>query len=245
MRSALDNVRSNPVFTSKARGVLGVWSEIKEVIAVFPELSFTLRPNRQEIKFFRGDAFDIPVQMQDDLDPPNGMTISQAVLRFAAKLGVGNPPGADLTIRNEGAIIIKRSYDSSEIEITNGTNGRALIHIRKPDTHVHPLGDAFLWDLEVTKPVTHLADQPGTVSVQENSDLIMGINTSFPTTFGLGDIIHVQGRYVMVLQRIDDNALKVDFTGWTDEQNITYNLYTGQTRTVAAGTWTCVGDVVI
>lgn len=245
MRSALDNVRGDPVFTSKARGVLGVWSEIKEVIAVFPEFSFTLRPNRQEIKFFRGDAFDIPVQIQDDNDPPNGITISKSVLRFASKLGVGNPPGADLSIRNEGATIFKRSYDPSEIEITDGTNGRALIHIKKSDTQEHPLGNSFLWDLEVTKAITHLSGQPGTVSVQESSDIIMGIGTSFPTTFGLGDIIHVQGYYVMVLQRIDDNALKVDFTGWTDEQNITYNLYTGQTRTVAAGSWTCVGDVVI
>jgi len=213
---------------------------------VYPELSATLQPHRQEIRFFRGDSFDIPVQLQDDDGcAPTNVPLEQSLVKFAAKLGFGNVPSDPRrTIENEGASVLKSTYDGS-IELTDASNGRAIIHIRKDDTFNHPLGDGYVWDLEVIKAVSHFDDPQGTVSVQAGSKVIMGLGTDLPASLGFGDIIHVQGRFIQVVKRDSESILTTDFDGWTSEGTLAYNLYRGQSRTVAAGPWRCSGDVVI
>ena len=246
MHWLLDDVRGNPRIASSIIGILGRWHEQEEVRAVYPSLSATLQTHRQEIRFNRGDSFDIPIQVQnDDRCSPSNVSIDKSILKWAAKLGVGLVPG-DITrsIENEGATIVKTTYDG-EIELTQASNGRAIIHIRKADTWNHPLGNSYLWDLEIIKAVEHLEDQPGTVQVQESSGVIMGIGTDFPSSIGIGDIIHVQDRYVQITKRDSESILNVDFTEWSSEVGLNYNLYRGQTRTVAAGPWRCIGDVAL
>jgi hypothetical protein len=215
------------------------------VKAVFPSLSATVIPHAQEIVFKRGDSFDIDVQVQDDQDPPSNVSIAYGVLRFAAKQGysgITSSPG--VTIGNEGAQILKRTYDPAEIEIIDAANGKARIHIKKADTINHPVVPLF-WDIEATLPIEHLANQPGTVTVQAGDPMVMGVGTDFEAAgVGLGDIIHVEGRYVMILEVPHPGAMKVDFTGWDGGAGLTYNLYRGMSRTIASGDWTCLGDIV-
>lgn len=228
---------------SSIAGILGTVPSNPKVIAVFPALSATIIPFAQEIRFRRGDSFDIDVQVQNDQDPPSRVDISRGVLRFAAKLGYGTTPTG--TIRNEGAQIIKRSYLASQIEFINETRGTARIKIKKSDTVEHPLNQ-LVWDLELTVPVEHLAGQPGTLILQSNMDVIQGVGTDFEAAdVSLGDILHVQGKHVMILQRLSSTALKVDFSGWTTESGAEYNLYRGASKTIAGGPWMCLGDVVI
>jgi len=237
----------DPRVASRTIGILGNWREQEEVRAVYPELSATLQVHRQEIRFYRGDAFDIPVQVQaDDGCIPSNVSLEQSLLKFAAKLGVGHALGDPLrSIENEGAQVLKTSYVEAEIEFTERSNGRAIIHIRKADTIEHPLGDGYIWDLEVVKAVEHFDNPQGTVTVQAGSKVIMGLGTDFPEALGMGDIIHVQGRFVQVVKRDSESVLTTDFDGWTSEGGLTYNLYRGQSRTIAAGPWRCIGDVVV
>jgi len=248
MHWALNDVKcGDPIVAAKLLGILGNWHEQEEVRAVYPELSATVQTHRQEIRFHRGDSFDIPVQVQNEtacsLEP---VSLEQSILKFAAKLGVGNVRGDPLrTIENEGATVLKTTYDDAEIELTEASNGRAVIHIKKADTWDHPLGDVYIWDLELIKAVEHIEGSVGTVSVQEGSPVIMGLGTNFPSSIGLGDIIHVQGRYVQVLRRDTESVLVTDYIGWTSENALTYNLYRAESRTVAAGPWRCIGDVAL
>ena len=225
-------------------GILGVMPSPKEIIGVFPELSATIIPHSQEIRFHRGDSFNIDVQIQNDEDPPSSIDIARAVLRFSARQGYGNTPSPSTRVRNEGAIILKYSYDSNEISFVNETNGQARIHIKKADTIEHPNVPA-IWDIELTRPVEHIEGTTGTVKVQYGDPIVAGLGTNFPESIGLGDILHIQDKHVLILQRIDERTLKVDFSNWTSEQGLSYNLYTGNSKTIAGGPWNCLGDAVI
>lgn len=237
----------NPVFSWGFPGILGVVPSAQEVKAVFPSLSATVIPHAQEIKFRRGDSFDIDVQIQDDQDPPNNVNISRGIVKFGAKQGFGTHPGSSLSpvVGNEYLQILKQSYLSSELSFVNETNGQCRIHIKKSDTYEHPLVP-LRWDIELIIPIEHLSDQSGTVITQNGDQVIQGIGTNFEAAgIGLGDIIHVEGIHVMVVAVDSPTAMRVDFTGWSGGSGLTYNLYRGASRVVASGPWTCLGDVVL
>jgi len=217
-----------------------------EVKAVFPSLSATVIPHAQEIRFRRGDSFDLDVQVQDDRDPPNAVDISRSVVKFGAKQGFGKyQVPNDVIVGNEGLQILKQSYVTTEIEMVDETNGKCRIRIKKADTHDHPLVP-MVWDVEIILPVEHLDNQPGTVIVQAGDPVVQGVSTDFEGAgIGLGDIIHVEGRHVMVVSVDGPMALKTDFTGWTGGSGLDYNLYRGASRVIASGPWTCLGDVVL
>ena len=241
--------RPDPVIGHVQVGVLGSWASDPEVIGVFPELSATVITHAQEIKFYRGDSFNIGLQLQNDSDPPSAVDLGVSVVRFAAKQGYGLTNSKGVLVGNSGALILKRSYDPREIEIPLGTGGQAVIKIKKRDTLDHPLVP-FVWDLEVTKAIEEVPST-GTVTVTAGSDTIMGTGASFGD-LDLGDIIEVQGKRVLILDRIDDQNIQVDYSDWTSETiNAAgpdcidgYCTYVGRTRTVAFGPWTAVGDVI-
>jgi len=235
----------NNVIGFASVGILGVVPSPVEVIGVFPSLSATIIPHQQEIKFRRGDSFDIDIQVQNDQDPPSRVDISRSILRFGAKQGFGCTWNNDLVVGNEGLQIMKTSALASEIEFVNETSGQARIKIRKTDTVRHPLG-RMNWDIELTKAVEHIQGTSGTIMVVAGQQLIQGVGTDFLAAgIGLGDIIHIQGKYIMILEVLSSSAMKVDFTDWTTETGLDYNLYRGQSKTIASGPWVCIGDVVI
>ena len=233
----------NPALGHVGLGILGVYKGPQEVVGVFPELSATVQAHSQEIKFFRGDSFDIDLQLQNEFDPPSNSSLDGAVVRFAAKQGHGVTNIAGYLTGNEGALIIKRSYDDSEIEFINATNGRAKIKIRRDDTFNHPLVP-FVWDIEVAVPIAAIPIPVGsTVCVMAGGDIIMDSSADFSKARP-GDIIEVQGRRVLILNVIDPRAIQVDFIGWTTDKAADYCLFETRTRTVASGPWTAKGDVI-
>jgi hypothetical protein len=172
--------------------------------------------------------------------------ISRSVVKFGAKQGFGKfQVSNDVLVGNEGLQILKQSYVTTEIEMIAETNGQCRIHIKKSDTIDHPLVP-MVWDLEVILPTQHLDGQPGAVIVQNGDPVVQGVGTDFETAgVSLGDIIHVEGRHVMVVEVTGPTALKTDFTTWTGGSGLNYNLYCGASRVVASGSWTCLGDVVL
>jgi hypothetical protein len=246
MACRLGSARPDPVFAWGFPGILGVIPSATEVKAVFPSLSATVIPHAQEIRFRRGDSFSLDVQVQDDNDPPNAVDISRAVVKFGAKQGFGKyQANNSVIVGNEGLQILKQSYVTAEVEMIDATNGRCRIHIKKADTHDHPLVPMF-WDVEVILPTQHLDGQPGTVIVQAGDPVVQGVGTDFETAgVALGDIIHIEDRHIMIAEVTGPTILKTDFTGWTGGSGLDYNLYLGASRVVASGAWTCLGDVVL
>lgn len=240
-------------------GVLGVVLSDPEVIAVFPELSSTILPHAQEIRFYRGDDLDIGVQIQNDLDPPDKVAISDSVLRFAAKIGAGGVPTSlrnRVVLGNEAALIVKRSYDPEEIEIVSDTNGQVIVHVRREDTWDLPLVAAS-WDLEITKPVSDIALPSGSVLLSAGSDIAMSTTPSLDWTalrIRPGDLFQAQGRTVLVRAVLSAQHLQVDWSDWTAGILPTSGspppcsdavcMFRGRTKTVAFGPFVPLGDVV-
>lgn len=218
---------------------------------MFPVLSSTVIPHAQEIRLRRSDSLSIKVQIQDDKDPPDRVLVDGSVIRWAAKqgYGIGERPGIQLD--NEAALIVKRSYDASEIEVLG--NGQAIIKLHRADTHLLPLSPA-IWDLEVAKPIEDVGLPTGAeIQVQAGSDTVMARNFDW-TKLGVvqGDLFAAQGRLVLVLEVISAAHLRVDWTAWTaavvpasaancaDE----FCLTRSNIKTVASGPFVVEGDVV-
>jgi len=246
MACRLDSIRPDPVYAWGFPGILGVVPSTQEVNAVFPSLSATILPHSQEIKFRRGDSFSIDVQIQDDQDPPNNIDINRSIIKFGAKQGFGKfQVSNDYIVGNEGLQILKQSYLASQVEFTNESNGQCRIHIKKSDTYEHPLVP-MVWDIELIRPTQHIDDQPGTIITQNGDPVIQGVGTDFENAgIELGDIIHAEGRHVMVVAVTGPTSLTTDFINWTGGSGLTYNLYFGASRVIASGPWTCLGDVVL
>lgn len=236
-------------------GILATWPSNPEIIGVFPELSATVIPHAQEIRLRRGDALDIEVQVQDDLDPPNGFGLSGAVMRWAAKQGFGETERRGVVVTNDAASIIKRSHDPSEIDFTRDTNGQAIIHLRREDTLELPLSPS-IWDLEVTKAVEEITVPPGsTIRLVTGSAVVFANNFSWKDLMVMsGDIFFAQGKRVLVLKRLSELTIEVDHSAWTNEAAIPaeapgcdpeFCLFRGLTKTVASGPFTVEGDVVL
>lgn len=227
-------------------GILGVYRSNPEIVGVYPELSATLIPHAQEIRLRRGDALNIAIQVQTDGDPPDPMGIDDAVVRWAAKIGYGQTEREGVTIGNEGALILKRSYLPSEIEFGGGA-GRAILHLRRADTLRLPLSPA-VWDLEVTRPDHEVAVPEGTVQFVGGSPFAIATGIDW-TKLDLraGDLFSAQGRKVMITGVLSPAHLELDFSGWTTGAvpSAEVKLFTGETRTVASGPFVVEGDVVV
>lgn len=240
-----DNRYYETRFNRAGKGILAVFPANQEVFAVYPELSSTILPHSQEIRFYRGDSFTFHVSTQNDAQPPSSVDISRSVIRFAARQNFASYTYENPADWNASAVILKKSYDENQITVTNEINGKFDVKIKRADTIFHPL-TRMGWDIEVTRPIEHLASQPGTVSVQTGSPYVTGLGTDFTTAnLEMGDIIHVQNLHVLVTNVLDERTAETDFSDWQNATGLTYNLYKGETRTVAGGLWNCQGDRVI
>lgn len=225
-------------------GILGVVRSNSEVVAVFPELSATIIPYAQEIRLRRGDSADIGVQLQNDADPPDAFQLGGGVLRWAAKIGFGQTERDGVVVGNEGALIVKRSYSADEIE--QPTSSRAVIHLGREDTIGLPLTVAT-WDLEATIPTTALAVPPtARAMLLAGSDVVIaGSGTSWEALGAkAGHLLTIQGRTVLILDRMSPVHLRVDFSGWTTAM-VPFSMSRAVTKTVASGPFTVECDVVL
>jgi hypothetical protein len=230
-----------------AQGILGVYRSNPKVIGVYPELSATLIPNMQEIRLRRGDSLNIAVQIQDDHDPPDPVSIdAEAVLRWAAKIGYGKTEREGVVIGNEGALILKRTYSTDEIELTGA--GRAIVHLRRADTLRLPLSPA-VWDLEMTKPTEAIAvPTGGQVQFVAGTHIAIASGLDW-TALNLrpGDLFTAHGRTVLITGILSPAHLELDYTGWPSGSipSSEVKLAVSETRTVASGPFIVEGDVVI
>lgn len=239
-------VRRSHIVSTDSPGILGVRPSDPEVVGVYPQLSATVIPHAQEIRLRRGDSLDIPVQVQNEKDPPDPVSIGGGVLRWAAKQSFGTSYHFQLFLGNETAFVVKRSYDPLEIEFTDATSGRAVVHVGREDTLDMPTAPA-VWDLELTLPTEQIDVPSGaTAEVLSGSDIVTTTGAGL-TSLGVraGDLIEVQGRRVLVLSVFDDRQLRVDFTDWDTASKLPFALYRGNTKTLAAGRFSVLGDVVV
>lgn len=228
---------------SAPTGILGTFPSDPEVIGVFPELSATILPYAQEIRLRRGDDIDLRFQIQNDKDPPDPVNIN-GVVRWATKQGYGQGERAGIFIGNEGALLVKRSSSAEQIETLS--TGRGIVHITRADTLRLPPVHA-LWDLEVTQ-IGAPIEIPGYAEVQllANLDMITARHFTWPTVVP-GDVLTIQGRKVLVIQRISPVHLRVDWSDWQTAviQSADFSLARGKTKTVASGPLVIEGDVTV
>lgn len=224
---------------------------------MYPELSSTILPHSQEIRLFRGDDLDLAIQTQNDGDPPDRVPISDSVLRWAAKQGFGNSPTSlrnRVIIGNEGALLVKTSYDADEIEVTNDTQGQAILHLRREDTWDLPLGQA-VWDLELVRPYAARVLPEASVQLSDGQDIAFAMGGLDWTQVRVraGDIFQAQGRTVLVREVLSAAHLRLDFAGWTTAVIPTgapppcadfVCIYEARVKTVAFGAFVVMGDVV-
>ena len=221
---------------------------------MFPSLSATAIPHDREIRFRRGDSLDIPVQIQDDGDPPEYEPIGGGVLRWAAKIGYGVTEREGVVVGNDGALILKRSYDPKEIEFTQSASGRAIIHVRRADTMNLPLVPA-VWDLELTKSAS-VIDVPSGATVQlvKGSPSVLANGLDFRAMEVMpGDLFAAQGYTVLVTKVTSPIHMEVDFTDWetgsvpasAPGSAPEFCMFVGKVKTVASGPFVVEGDVIL
>lgn len=234
-------------FSTSLTGILGVIPSEPEVVGVFPELSSTIIPHEQEILIRRGDTINIGVQIQNDEDPPEAKSLLTSAMRFAVRQGPGIPR-SQLTgnqVPNFDALILKRSYDMTEIEYSNATQGQAIIHLRPTDTEELPQVPT-LWDLELTSRGTIFVTTDLKVNLAKGSTVAQAVGFDW-NTLGVkaGDLFEAQGKTVLVVRVLNGIQLGTDFDGWDTATQIPFCAFTGDKKTVASGPFTSIGDIVI
>jgi hypothetical protein len=234
-----------PYYALGASNVLGTVPSEPEVTAVFPELSSTIIPHQQDILMRRGDSADIAVQIQNDYDPPEEYNATGSVLRWAAKQGFGETESVGITLGNEAAIIMKRSYDPLEIKMVNSAKGQAVIFLRKADTANLSLSPT-VWDLEMTKPMEELIPPSGSsVRLLANSAIVRANGFSW-VDLGIqaGDLFRTQNLTVVVNRVIGTLDIEADYQNWSSDSMASFQGWRGNAKTVAGGTFRLLGDVV-
>lgn len=222
-------------------GILGAFCQQQEVFAVYPTISATAQPHRTDIIFRRGESFQIPVTIQDDLDAPQPFDISNCLLRFSVKLGPGVVPGnITATIGLEGAHIVKRNTPGGGIEVTRPGQGNAKISITRADTADHPLGMGYTWDLELIRILDQIPTT-GTANLRNLESIITGNGTSFRSA-SAGQIFTAQGIQTLITEIISDEAVATEHLDWTSSRRETYSISQSESRIVASGRWICVSS---
>lgn len=234
-------------FSTSLTGVLGVVPSDPEVVGVFPQLSSTIIPHEQEIRIHRGDSYDIGIQVQNDDDPPDRISLLTSAMRFAVRQGPGVPRSrlAANQVLNFDALILKRSYDQTEIEFSNASQGQAIVHLRPPDTEELPQVPT-LWDLELTRRGTMFDTNGLKVNLAMGSTVVQAVGFDWIALgVGAGDLVEVQGTVVLVNRILNAVQLQTDFAGWATATQIPVLAYTGNKKTIASGPFTSIGDIVI
>lgn len=229
---------TDPVIAHTQIGARGVWRRDPEIVAVFPTLSASVQAHAQEIRFRRGDAFALRVQVQDDQDPPDQVGIDGCFARFAVKQGYGQTDAYRSFLGNEAATVFKTSAVPRDILL--GSGGRLTVFIDSGDTRDHPMVP-FVWSLEITRRAAEI-DVPGTVTVVSGQKQIPATDPQLDA-IRVGDLLEIQGTRVRVAEIRPDHFV-TDHDGWTTALFEPWRAWRGDSRVVASGPWVAEGSTL-
>lgn len=209
-----------------------------------------------EYAITRGDSDDILITFVNDEDPPvpydlskstDGVADRPAIVRYAVKVRV--------TDTNENALIIKRSYDDTEIVLMpqdgdvsdpDNTVGQVAVFIDIPDTLGKRPG-SYWWDLDVTRQgMLRAGAQSGTLTF-DGTAVVVGVGTNF-TRAKVGDIVHLtsgamSGTAVLVARITSSGLMTLDLP-FPAETGVTFELRRGFRKTPLRGPF-IIGNEVI
>jgi hypothetical protein len=207
-----------------------------------------------QMTMVRGDSLNLLVAVKDfSTDPEVAVDLSEATDGTAARpavvrFSVKERPDDDL---NSEAIVYRTSYTPSGIEVLDqsiaANLGKFLVKVDKEDTEED--GDPELqyrWDIEVSLQ-GELRTDAGTVTLVAGSKIVTGVGTAFLSTVRKGDIfqpLDVNDIPAIVTKVVSDTVLWVEFTGWSDESGLDYEIRRGEHITVRRGPFTILSGVV-
>lgn len=209
-----------------------------------------------EYAITRGDSDDIMITFVNDADPPvpydlskstDGVADRPAIVRYAVKVRV--------TDTNEQALIVKRSYDDTEImvlpqdgdlEDPDNTVGVVAVFLDIPDTLGKKTG-SFWWDLDVTRQgMLRSGAQSGTLTFNGTA-VVAGVGTNF-TRGKVGDVVHItsgamSGKAVLIAKITSSGQMTLDLP-FAAETGVTFELRRGFRKTPLRGPF-IIGNEVI
>ncbi len=193
-----------------------------------------------DITHKRGDSRAEAFQITDDATPAVAIPLTGAVIRVAVKEEADDP--------NDFVLILKTSYRSTEVEITDSANGRFVWKLEKEDT-VDLDADCYVWDVEVVKPGAARAGAiAGTFAVTNGSKTVTGTGTDF-TKLKRGDIVTPAGavaanqKNVVVTKVVDATHFETDYVDWATAAGIAFTAFIGDVMTPGGGEFSVSADV--
>lgn len=195
-----------------------------------------------DITLIRGDSKTESLQIFDAATPPVVVNLTAPVVLKASFK-------EDVEDDNVDAVILKRSYDVAEIEVTDAATGKVSLKLRKADTFDKEPG-CYPWDLELTRAGSSIvAALVGTVTVAADSGALVGVGTKF-TKLHVGDLLQLtsgdpaNAKPVTLTGITDDTHAATDYTGWTAASGLTIAVAAeGDVKTPVGGTLTLKRDV--
>lgn len=194
-----------------------------------------------DVEMIRGDAIDLEIAVTNDAGTA-AQSLTGAVIRFMVK--------RDPADAAANAVVAKRSYSSTEVEITDAANGLATIHIAANDTADADPGTC-LWETEITRQGTEVT-ATGTLTATAGSGEITLVGGTI-ALFAEGMVLVPAGAggsndEVCVITSVDEvnNRFTTDYEGWTAQSLIAFSLKKGlrATPTGLSGKFQILADVV-
>lgn len=193
-----------------------------------------------DLTLVRGDAAQYDLTILNSQGSPVDLT--GAVVKFGVKKYLSDP--------NSSAIVLKRSYDDAEVEITAAASGRCSVYVLPEDTIPKTPG-TLQWEVEVTRQGAAVTGT-GTLAVTANSGVVActGVNMALIKP---GQVIVPAGtgpenNIPVTVVSVDEagNTFTTDYTGWTTQGGITFSAKRGDRHTPdgLSGTFFLVADVV-
>jgi len=208
---------------SQDRYAIGAWFYEKTAAAEPSEKTGTLNVHSQEVRFRRGEAFDLTVTMTGNTDSVRAV--------FSVRLGSGATTSGD---QEEDYLIKKTSYDGGSDLVSRG---KAVVSITRGDTINHPYGEGYRWQLEMSSARNRVsAMAPAKVLPVAGSNLVFG--RELAALAKVGQLITIGDKTGAIISVLN-GVVATDRNDWGKLQG-TASLQDAEVSVVASGPWVCV-----
>lgn len=203
---------------SQERNAIGLWYAQKTASESPSNVVGTLNAHTQELKFRRGESFDIAITL----------TSQRAMdrIRFTVRLGSGATTSGDEDL---DYLIRKTSYTGDVVV------GRGAIQVKvgREDTISHPYGSGYAWKADVTSGLELLGSHRGRIA--EGSSVIYGLELSQAAK--VGQVVDVDGQRGVITNV--EGAIVVTDRAWSKFRG-GVELWSAEAAVIAGGPWTCL-----